>query len=104
MSNERREHAQARALVNDAVQPIVCEPRNGAFLAVPLTQETLHIHTEVRLRPAVDRHRTEYPSTRVTAPEWRWPRPDRKDRPPNTIRRRQTFAAEEIGTRRIPPG
>src|SRR6266849_4213747 len=103
MSDQRREHAQPRALVNDAVQPIVGESGNGALLTAALIQEVLHTETEVRLRPEAGRRRTEYPSSRARAPGWRFRQPGKRVRPPDTTRRRQTFVAEEIGTRRIPP-
>src|SRR5216683_8256675 len=75
MGDERREYAQARAFVYQTVEPIVGESRSGAFLADTLIQEVLHIQIEVRLRPEVGRHRTEYPSSRVKAFESRSRRP-----------------------------
>src|SRR5712671_1317434 len=103
MSDQRREHAQASAFVNDAVQSIVSESRSGALLTATLIQEVLHSETEVRLRPEAGQRRTEYPSSRARATGWRFRQPGKIARPPDTTRRRQTSAAEEIGTRRIPP-
>src|SRR5580704_5017741 len=100
MSDQRREHAQAGAFVNDAVQPVVGESGNGALLASALIQEVPHTGTEVRLRPEAGRRRTEYPSSRAKAPGWRSRQPGKRVPPPDTTRQRQTFAAEEIGTRR----
>src|SRR5579863_5093919 len=65
VGNERREHAQASALVNDTVQPIVGKTRSGAFLADTLIQVFPHIRTEAPRRPTVGRFRMEYPWSRA---------------------------------------
>src|SRR5450432_1362562 len=103
MGDERRQDAEARAFMNDPVQPIVCKTGIGAFLTATLIQEVPHIQTEAPLRPEAGQLRTEYPSSRAIASSWCFRRPGKRVRRPDTTRRPQTFVAEEIGKRRIRP-
>src|ERR1700722_20175556 len=103
MSDERGEHAQAGALVNDAIQAVVRESGPGAFLGGALIQEVPRSRTEARPRPATVRRQTGCPSSWVIGPVWCCRRPGRIVPSPGTKRRPRTFAAARSGRRQILP-
>src|ERR1700734_647408 len=103
MGNERREHAETRALMNDAVQPVVGKTSAGFLPGFTLHQVVPHIQNGAPRPPKAVQSQTGYPLPMEKAPAPRSRRPSNTTRRRGTRRRPQTFDGVEIDTMQTHP-